>query len=125
MARNTVGYGGAYMSLTVQSVSAPVAVIQAPTNLTATLQAGPQVSLTWMDNATNETGFSVERSTDGVTFVQIATAPARNNTGNVTFVDTTVTWDDLHLPGGGGQRRRVIRLLEHGQHQPHRSGSSL
>ncbi len=33
----------------------------APTNLTATAQAGPQVSLTWRDNANNETGFVVER----------------------------------------------------------------
>ena len=62
----------------------------APTNLAATLQAGPQVRLTWRDNATNESGFVIERSTDGVNFTQIATAPARSNTGNVTFTDTTV-----------------------------------
>jgi hypothetical protein len=35
-----------------------------PTNLVATLQAGPQVNLTWQDNSNNETGFTVERSTD-------------------------------------------------------------
>ena len=57
----------------------------------ATLQAGPQIRLTWRDNATNESGFVVERSADGgVTFAQIAVAPARNGTGNVTFTDTTV-----------------------------------
>ena len=33
----------------------------APTSLTATAQAGPQVSLTWRDNASNETGFVVQR----------------------------------------------------------------
>ncbi len=33
----------------------------------------------------------MERSTDGVNFTQIATAPARGGTGNVTFVDTTIT----------------------------------
>jgi predicted phage tail protein len=33
----------------------------------------------------------VERSIDGVTFTQIATAPARNNTGGVTFVDVLVS----------------------------------
>jgi hypothetical protein len=32
----------------------------------------------------------IERSTDGVNFTQIATAPARSNTGNVTFTDTTI-----------------------------------
>jgi FtsP/CotA-like multicopper oxidase with cupredoxin domain len=64
----------------------------APTNLVATLQTGPQVSLTWRDNATNETGFAVERCTGATctNFAQIAVAPARNNTGNVTYVDTTV-----------------------------------
>jgi fibronectin type 3 domain-containing protein len=63
----------------------------APTNLTATLQAGPQVSLTWRDNATNEAYFAVERSTNGAAFVQIAAPGPRSNTGNVTYVDTTVT----------------------------------
>lgn len=92
VAQNTVGYGGAFMSLTAQSEpSTSVAVILAPTNLAATLQAGPQVSLTWTDNATNETGFVIQRSTNGGAFTQIGTAPARNNTGSVTYVDTTVT----------------------------------
>jgi len=63
-----------------------------PTLLTATVQAGPRVSLVWRDNATNETGFVVERSTDGgATWTQIATPGPRNNTGNVTYTDTTVT----------------------------------
>jgi len=64
-----------------------------PTNLTAILQVGPQVSLTWRDNATNETGFVVERCTGAActNFAQIAEAGPRNNTGNVTYVDTSVT----------------------------------
>jgi predicted phage tail protein len=70
----------------------------APTNLTATLQTGPQVSLTWRDNATNETGFVVERCTGtGCTnFAQIAVAGPRNNTGNVTYVDTTVAAGNIY-----------------------------
>jgi FtsP/CotA-like multicopper oxidase with cupredoxin domain len=76
--------------VTVGTVSATIA---APTNLTATLQAGPQVSLAWRDNATNETGFSVERCTGAACtgFARIAIAPPRNNTGNTSYVDTTVT----------------------------------
>jgi FtsP/CotA-like multicopper oxidase with cupredoxin domain len=62
-----------------------------PSNLVATLQSGPQIRLTWTDNATNEAGFVIERATNGGAFAQIATAPARNNTGSVTFNDTTVT----------------------------------
>jgi hypothetical protein len=65
----------------------------APTNLTATLQAGPQVSLAWRDNANNETAFSVQRCTGAACtgFAQITLAPPRNNTGNTSYVDTTVT----------------------------------
>ncbi len=100
------------------SLSAGVNAPAAPTNLVATLQTGPQVSLTWRDNATNETGFVVERSSDnGVTFTPLpTTVTPRNNTGNVTFVDTTVVpGTGIHVPGGGAQRRRHICLLEPGQ----------
>lgn len=96
VAQNTVGYGGAFPGMTVTSVSdtlpvnAPATAPAAPTDLTATLQFGPSVSLTWRDNATNESGFGVERSSDGgTTFTQVGVAPARTSTGNVTFVDTT------------------------------------
>ncbi len=86
------------------SVSTPVLVgptgvpiPAAPTTLVATLQAGPQVSLTWRDNATNETGFVLERATvvSGVvgTFTPVAAPPARSNTGSVTYVDKTVRPD--------------------------------
>ena len=70
----------------------PTAAPAAPTNLTATLQAGPQVRLQWRDNANNEGGFVIERSTTGLpgSFVQIAVAPARGNTGNTAFTDTTI-----------------------------------
>jgi len=81
-----------------------------PTNLTATLQSGPQVSLTWTDNATNETGFLVERCAGaGCTdFAQIAVVGPRNNTGSVTYVDTTVTFGNdflyrVRAANSGGQ----------------------
>jgi hypothetical protein len=35
-----------------------------------------QVNLTWTDNSNNETGFQVERSTNGSTFAVIATTAA-------------------------------------------------
>jgi len=43
-----------------------------PSNLTATAVSSSRINLAWTDNATNETGFKVERSTDGVNFTQIA-----------------------------------------------------
>ncbi|MSN26123.1 MAG: multicopper oxidase domain-containing protein [Geobacter sp.] len=93
VAQNTVGYGAEFPSMTVSSVSLPLtlgSLPAAPTTLTAALQAGPQISLTWRDNATNESGFVIQRATNGGAFVQIATAPVLNGTGNVTFVDNTV-----------------------------------
>jgi len=99
-----------FPTMSADSVSQPLTVSggtppglpTAPTNLAATLQTGPQVSLTWRDNATNETGFAIERCTGvdcGLTstnFAPIATAPARNNTGNVTYVDTTVAFGNTY-----------------------------
>ena len=59
--------------------------------MTAVLQAGPQVALTWVDNADNETGFVIQRSTDGVNFSQIGTFAASAGTGStVATVDATV-----------------------------------
>ena len=65
----------------------------APTNLTAAFQTGPRILLTWTDTATDETGFVIERSTDGTNFSVLVTVGPRNNTGAVSYADTTV------LPG--------------------------
>ena len=80
---------GSAFSNTV-TVIIPVAPA-APTNLTGTAQTGPQVSLTFRDNATNETGFIVERSVNGGAFATLTTLLPNIGTGNVTYVDTTVT----------------------------------
>ncbi|WP_374120956.1 fibronectin type III domain-containing protein [Neobacillus sp. PS3-12] len=60
----------------------------APTNLQGTVQTGPKVQLTWKDNATNETSYVIERSTNnGGTYTQIGTVNA-----NVTsYTDSAVT----------------------------------
>jgi hypothetical protein len=95
--QNTVGYGGAFMSLTAKSQpSSSVAVIQAPTDLTASLTTGPAVRLIWIDNATNETGFVIERATNGGAFTQIATLPARFSTGSMSYLDSAVTVGDSY-----------------------------
>lgn len=48
----------------------------APSNLSASSASRTQINLSWSDNASNETGFKIERSTDGVNFGQIATVGA-------------------------------------------------
>jgi hypothetical protein len=81
---------GTSMSMPVLAGPAGVAAPAAPTNLTGVLQAGPQVRLTFRDNATTETGFVVERANGTGGYTPIATPPARANVGNVVYVDTTV-----------------------------------
>jgi hypothetical protein len=54
----------------------------APTNLTATAISSSRITLRWTDTASNETGFKIERSTNGFTFTQIGTVGA--NTTSVT-----------------------------------------
>jgi FtsP/CotA-like multicopper oxidase with cupredoxin domain len=94
VARNTVGYGGAFPEMTVTSVSDTFgvnlpALPAAPSLLTGTIASATRVNLTWRDNASTEARFVVERSDGGGTFSQIGTVPARAGTGGtVTFADT-------------------------------------
>ena len=55
------------------SIATPSITPVAPTGLTTTAMSATRVDLTWRDNSGNETGFKVERSTDGVSFTQIGT----------------------------------------------------
>jgi hypothetical protein len=63
----------------------PVPTLAAPTNLVATVISGTQINLTWTDNANNETGYKIERATDGVHFSILSgtglNGHAYNNTG--------------------------------------------
>jgi regulation of enolase protein 1 (concanavalin A-like superfamily) len=45
----------------------------APTNLTAIARSFSSADLQWTDNASNESGFRIERSTDNVTFAMLTT----------------------------------------------------
>lgn len=103
VAENTVGYGSGMPSMTVSSTSGELGVNAptAPTGLTATVagnSTAPRVNLTWQDTAANESGFVVQRSTDGgATFAQLATVPPRNGTGSVTYTDTSVTLNSTYV----------------------------
>lgn len=48
----------------------------APTGLIASPASSTQINLSWTDNATNETRFNIERSTDGVAFSQVGSTTA-------------------------------------------------
>ena len=88
-----VAFNAAGDSSSAPAGGSGVALPAAPT-MTATaavLQNGPQVSLTWRDNANNEDFFLVERSVDGGAFTLIAQVPTNGRTGNMSYVDTLVT----------------------------------
>jgi hypothetical protein len=58
----------------------------APSNLVASSVAYNAVAVHWNDNSPNESGFKLQRSTDGVNFTEIASLGA----GTVAFTDSTV-----------------------------------
>jgi hypothetical protein len=59
----------------------------APSGLTATAVPSLRINLSWTDNANNENGFRIERSTDATNFTEIATVGANVTT----FSDSNVT----------------------------------
>lgn len=70
-------------NLGAQAQSAPVTITvnppsipAAPSGLSAVPLAKRKIQLTWTDNSANESGFKIERSTDSVTWSQIATVGA-------------------------------------------------
>jgi Matrixin len=82
------------------TTTAPVA----PTAATAWLDATtPYVDLSWVDGSTNESGFKIERSSDGTTFTVIT----QTSSNVVTFRDTTTAagksyWYRIRSYNSGG-----------------------
>jgi len=67
----------------LSTVSTPLA----PGTLTATTSSPTSISLSWVDNSDNETGFEIERSMDGTTFTSLTTVAANT----VIYTDTGLT----------------------------------
>jgi hypothetical protein len=82
-ATNSVGDSG-YTNIAQATTQAVVNAPAAPSSLGASATSSSAISLTWTDNSNNETGFKIERSTDGVTFTQITVTAA----DVATFSDT-------------------------------------
>ncbi len=80
------GSGGDSAYTNTANATTPAGPPAAPGNLTALAVASTQVSLTWTDNAANETGYRVERASDGVNFSTVAMLGANA----ASFNDTTV-----------------------------------
>ena len=76
---------------------------QAPTNLTATAASSSEIDLAWTDNSNNETGFKIERVTNGHSFSQIATVGANVVTySNTNLSPRTLYHYRVRAYNGGG-----------------------
>jgi|GEM_PF-2508943 len=74
----------------VQGTTLPLP--QAPSNLTATPVSSTQIKLSWQDNSSDETGFRVEMSTDGVTFAYKGSAVANGTSYTVSALTAGTTY---------------------------------
>jgi PKD repeat protein len=74
------------------STTTPPGAPAAPTNLSARTASSTQINLTWRDNATNETGYYVERSSDGATWTRIAALPAGTTAHSSTGLSAGTTY---------------------------------
>jgi hypothetical protein len=75
----------------------------APTGLSANAAACDQIDLAWTDNADNESGFRIERSTDGVNFGEIDTVGANVTAySDTTVAESTTYWYQVRAYNGAG-----------------------
>ena len=82
----------------VASATTPGTLPAAPSALTASVASSTQINLTWQDNATNETGYKIERCTNAgcTAFAQIAQVGA-----------DVAAYSDTGLTGGTSYSYRV------------------
>jgi hypothetical protein len=85
-------------------LSPPTTAPVAPSNLTAAAVSGVQINLAWQDNSNNESGFSIEQSTDGGnSFTQVAIARVGASSYSITGLTagTTYVYRVLAFNGAG------------------------
>ncbi|MEP1892329.1 MAG: fibronectin type III domain-containing protein, partial [Cyclobacteriaceae bacterium] len=75
----------------------------APSNLSLTVASASQINLAWTDNTSSETGYKVERSTNGGSFTEIATLGANVDTYEDTglVAETSYTYRVRAYNGAG------------------------
>lgn len=83
-AKNAIGYSP--YSNVAETTTFDVPPIS-PTGLTAATVSSSQINLVWKDHSMNESGFDIERSTDGTSFSKAGEAAANTNA----FQDTGLT----------------------------------
>jgi hypothetical protein len=77
---------------TVTPTNTPSSAISAPSNLVAVAVSASRINLSWQDNATNETGFSLERCAgSGCTTFELVATVGRDRTN---FTNSSLTEGD-------------------------------
>lgn len=75
----------------------------APAGLTASLSNPTEITLNWTDQSDNETGFQIERSTDGTNFAQVVEVNANIKTyTDVGLANDTQYFYRVRATNGGG-----------------------
>lgn len=67
--------------------SASITLPNAPSSLSAVVLSSSQIALAWVDNSSNETGFRLERSVDGINWSEFAVV----GSNATSFTDTGLT----------------------------------
>lgn len=81
----------------------PVRPPATPSALRATVVGPTQVNLTWIDTVSNESGFQIERSTDGLNFTTIGLAAANATTFTASLLlPATQYWFRVRAYNPGG-----------------------
>lgn len=88
-----------------------------PSSLQAAVNANVTIDLKWNDNADTETGFSIDRSTDGTNWTPLINLPADTTaysdsglTGGVRYYYRIRTMEDLFYSDYSNQANAVARL---------------
>ncbi|MFH1414075.1 MAG: fibronectin type III domain-containing protein, partial [Candidatus Omnitrophota bacterium] len=86
---------GVYSSYSnTASATTPAASVVAPSNLVATALSSSEIKLTWQDNSSDETSFSLERHNNNPDFSPVVppektfTLPAGSLTGSKSYIDS-------------------------------------
>ena len=90
-ARNDAGNSGPLI-LTTTTTAPPPPPPSAPSGLTATAVSKSQINLKWTDTSSNEDGYKIERSADGLKYTQIAIVSANTTS----YANTRLTANKLY-----------------------------
>jgi hypothetical protein len=91
-AYNSAGNSAYSNTDSVRMQDATLALPAAPTALSSTVVSSSALLLRWTDNSSNETGFRLFRSTNGVDFVRIATLGAGTTSYSNTGLNARTTY---------------------------------